>query len=84
MKRKVLPLPELARRPRMVRPSARPAAWRSPSPSPVPPYFRVVEASACWKAWNRRADLLLGQADAGVADRELDELAVGMSSSTSP
>src|SRR6185503_431514 len=23
-------------------------------PSPVPPYFRVVDASACSKAWNRR------------------------------
>ena len=23
-------------------------------PSPVPPYLRVVEASACWKAWNSR------------------------------
>ena len=24
------------------------------SPSPVPPYLRVVEVSACWKLWNRR------------------------------
>src|SRR5216683_633498 len=23
------------------------------SPSPVPPYFRVVETSACWNAWKR-------------------------------
>ena len=25
------------------------------NPSPVPPYLRVVEASACSKAWNRRS-----------------------------
>ena len=25
------------------------------SPSPVPPYLRVVEASACVKAWNSLA-----------------------------
>ena len=43
-------------------------------PRPVPPYLRVVEASACEKVWNRRACLLLGHADAGVAAPRSPEL----------
>ena len=39
-------------------------------PRPVPPYRRVVEASAWLKAWNRRPCASVGDADAGVADLE--------------
>ncbi len=38
-------------------------------PRPVPPYLRVVEASAWVKAWNSLADLLRRHADAGVRAR---------------
>ena len=40
-------------------------------PSPVPPYFRVVEPSACAKASKISALLLGRNADAGVADGEV-------------
>ena len=36
-------------------------------PSPVPPYLRVVEASAWVKAWNSLPSCSCGHADAGVA-----------------
>ena len=36
-------------------------------PRPVPPYLRVVDASAWVNASNSRAELLRGHADAGVA-----------------
>jgi hypothetical protein len=52
-------------------PPIRPAILRvSARPRPVPPWRRVVEASACSKAWNR-ALLLRRDAHAGVADLEL-------------
>ena len=44
-------------------------------PRPVPPYLRVVELSAWLKLWNRRLIALLAQADAGVAHREVQQLA---------
>ena len=37
------------------------------SPSPVPPYFRVVDASACVNGWNSRSTCSRRHADAGVA-----------------
>ncbi len=40
------------------------------SPSPVPPYLRVVEASAWLNFWKRLADALGGKADARVAHGE--------------
>ena len=46
-------------------------------PRPVPPYLRVVEASAWVKAWNSRPTCSGGHADAGVADAEDDPVAVG-------
>ena len=83
VKRNVLPLPGSLCDRRHVPPISSVSCLEMARPSPVPPYLRVVEASACSKAWNRRADLRLGHADAGVAHRELDELAVvGASSST--
>ena len=43
------------------------------SPSPVPPYLRLVPASACWNASKMMLLLVLRDADAGVADRERDD-----------
>jgi hypothetical protein len=40
-------------------------------PKPVPPYLRVVEASAWLKALEHLAALLGGHPDAGVADPEV-------------
>jgi hypothetical protein len=37
----------------------------------VPPNLRVVEESACEKDWNRRFHVVLRNADAGIADGEL-------------
>ncbi len=37
-------------------------------PSPVPPYFRVVELSACANSSKISASLLVGDPDAGVAN----------------
>jgi hypothetical protein len=45
-------------------------------PSPVPPYLRVVEASAWVKAWKSMADLFGRDADAGVAHGEVEHVAV--------
>ena len=44
-------------------------------PSPVPPYLRVVELSACSKA-PKDGDRLRGDADTGVLDLEADGDAV--------
>ena len=38
------------------------------SPSPVPPYLRVIESSACINAWNSSAWVSGGDADTGVLD----------------
>ena len=43
------------------------------SPSPVPPYLRVVEASTWLKAWNSRSSRSGGNADAGVAHGEVQD-----------
>jgi len=48
------------------------------SPRPVPPYLRVVEASACSKAWNSRCLASGVIADAGVRDRELHQQVVAV------
>ena len=41
------------------------------SPKPVPPKRRVVELSACAKAWKMTCCLSSGNADAGVAHGEM-------------
>ena len=40
------------------------------SPSPVPPYLRAVELSACEKAWNIFGLGFRGEADSGINDFE--------------
>src|SRR5712691_5013647 len=37
-------------------------------PSPVPPYLRLVPASACWKGFEDQPLLLRGDPDARIAD----------------
>ena len=46
------------------------------SPSPVPPYLRVVDESAWENDWNRRSIASARQADAGVAHGERELAAV--------
>ena len=75
VKRKVLPLPSSLVT-SMVPPISSASRLEMARPRPVPPYLRVVDASACSKAWKQTPDLLLGHADAGVAHREQDELAL--------
>ena len=53
-------------------PSARASSRLIDSPSPVPPYVRLVVPSACWKASKITSQLVLGDADAGVRHREGD------------
>ena len=60
-------LARLARRRRSRRPSVRRVACEIASPRPVPPKRRVVEPSACMKAWKSRACASGRNADAGVA-----------------
>ena len=43
------------------------------SPSPVPPYLRVVEASAWENGWNSSADSVRRDADPGVGDLEAQQ-----------
>ena len=54
-----------------------PISWQNlrlmARPRPVPPYLRVVEASAWLKAWNSLAHLLRRHADAGVGDAKSDQ-----------
>ena len=45
-------------------------------PSPLPPYLRVVVASACTKVSKSRAELGLAHPDAGVGNLEHDHLAM--------
>ena len=45
------------------------------SPRPVPPYLRVVDASAWVNAWNSRPICSVRHADAGIDDAE-DEAGV--------
>jgi hypothetical protein len=45
-------------------------------PRPVPPKRRVVEISACEKLSNRRDICSLSQADAGIADGEMEKQAL--------
>ena len=54
-------------------------SWRAISrlidrPRPVPPYLRLVVPSACWNALENQLLLVLGNADAGIGDRDLDRL----------
>ena len=42
------------------------------SPSPVPPYLRVVDESTWLNSSNSWCDAVGGDADAGVADRDVD------------
>ena len=52
-------------------PTSPPIIWQNrrviASPSPVPPYLRVVDASAWVNAWNSFAICSARHADAGVA-----------------
>ena len=64
---------ELARRRRPRRPSARRAAWRSRDRGPVPPYWRVVEPSACANGSKSCSSAVGRDADAGVGDLEAHE-----------
>ena len=70
VKWKVLPDP-LRFRPTSGRPSNRRAPTRWPGPGPVPPYWRVVELSACSKALKMTSLLVGGNADARVAHGEM-------------
>ena len=59
-------------RPRSARPSARTSLAEIARPSPVPPYRRVVEPSACANGSKIVSLLLGGDADAGVGDGEAE------------
>ena len=48
------------------------------SPSPVPPYRRVVDASTWLKDWNSRPNCLARDPDTGIAYRKVEQLAVGL------
>ena len=68
MKRNVLPLPGSAR---STRPPISPTSRSTiVSPSPLPPYFRVVDESAWVKAEKILAQLVRADADAGIGDAE--------------
>ena len=71
MKRNVEPLPSVALA-QMRPPIASTSGLLIARPSPVPPNLRVVLASACVNAWNRRQSCSGVDADAGVAHRDLD------------
>ena len=43
----------------------------SARPSPVPSRFAPSSLCTCWKAWNSSLLILLGDADPGVAHRDL-------------
>ena len=43
------------------------------SPRPVPPNRRVVELSACSKAWEEAVQLFRAEADAGVPYFDVDQ-----------
>ena len=54
------------------RPSSRRGATRCSNPDRCRRYFRVVEPSACLNASNTRACWILGDADTGVLNREVN------------
>ena len=68
VERERAPLPRLARH--VISPPSRRASSRlMDRPSPVPPYSRLVDPSACWNA-SKMIAASRGDADAGVLNRE--------------
>ncbi len=69
VKWKVVPLPTVLSY--QIRPPIRPTNWDAmASPSPVPPNLRVVELSACEKAWKMVGPFSAGNSDPGVTHRK--------------
>ena len=75
VKWKVEPVPGPALSTHIVPPISSASRLLMASPSPVPPYLRVVALSAWLNDWNSRLMPASAQADAGVAHREVQQAA---------